>query len=64
MSKPFNDLDTQSLDDLIKRVVEAKENNLALSPEDYQLLLDALLTLTTTQNRLADNGVTVHKLRN
>jgi transposase len=44
VNKPFNDLDTQSLDDLIKRVVEAKENNLALSPEDYQLLLDALLT--------------------
>ena len=63
MNKPFNDLDTQSLDDLIKRVVEAKENNLALSPDDYQLLLDALLTLATTQNRLADNGVTVHKLR-
>ena len=63
MSKQFNDLDTHSLDNLIKRVVEAKENNLALSPEDYQLLLDALLTLTTTQNRLADNGVTVHKLR-
>jgi transposase len=63
VNKPFNDLDTQSLDDLIKRVVEAKENNLALSPEDYSLLLDALLTLTTTQNRLADHGVTVHKLR-
>ncbi len=63
MSKPFNDLDTQSLDDLIKRVVEAKENNLALSTDDYQLLLDALLTLTTTQHRLADHGVTVHKLR-
>ena len=52
MSKPFNDLDSPSLDNLIKRVVDAKENNLALSPEDYQLLLDALLTLTTTQNRL------------
>ena len=63
MSKPFNDLDSQSLDDLIKRVVDAKEHNLALSPEDYQLLLDALLTLTTTQSRLADHGVTVHKLR-
>lgn len=63
MSKPFNDIDAQSLDDLIKRVIEAKENNLALSPDDYQLLLDALLTLTTTQNQLANQGVTVHKLR-
>ena len=50
MAKPFNDIDAQSLDDLIKRVIEAKENNLALSADDYQLLLDALLTLTTTQN--------------
>jgi len=63
VAKPFNDIDNQSLDDLIKRVIDAKENNLALSPEDYQLLLDALLTLTTTQNRLADHGITVHKLR-
>lgn len=63
MAKPFNDIDAQSLDDLIKRVIEAKENNLALSADDYQLLLDALLTLTTTQNKLADHGITVHKLR-
>lgn len=34
-----------------------------MSPEDYQLLLDALLTLATTQNRLANHDVTVHKLR-
>lgn len=63
MAKPFNDIDAKSLDDLIKRVIEAKENNLALSPDDYQLLLDALLTLTTTQNQLADHSITVHKLR-
>ncbi|UAL42603.1 IS66 family transposase [Shewanella inventionis] len=63
VAKPFNDIDAQSLDDLIKRVIEAKENNLALSADDYQLLLDALLTLTTTQNKLADHGITVHKLR-
>ncbi|MBL4941184.1 MAG: hypothetical protein JKY81_05905 [Colwellia sp.] len=40
-----------------------EENNLALSSEDYQLLLDALLTLATTQTRLANHDVTVHKLR-
>ena len=45
---------------LIRRVSEAKENNLALSPEDYPLLIDALVT---TKNRLANHGVTVHKLR-
>ena len=63
MSKPFTDIDGQALEALIERVSEAKENNLALSPEDYQLLLDALVTLATTQTRLANHDVTVHKLR-
>ena len=63
MSKPFTDIDGKALEALIERVSDAKENNLALSPEDYQLLLDALLTLATTQNRLANHDVTVHKLR-
>jgi hypothetical protein len=63
VSKPFTDIDGKALEALITRVVEAKENNLALSPEDYQLLLDALLTLATTQTRLANDEVTVHKLR-
>lgn len=63
MSKPFTDIDGKALEALIARVTEAKENNLALSPEDYQLLLDALVTLATTQTRLANHDVTVHKLR-
>lgn len=63
MSKPFTDIDGKALEALIERVIEAKENNLALSPEDYQLLLDALVTLATTQTRLANHDVTVHKLR-
>lgn len=63
MNKPFTDIDGKELEALIARVTEAKENNLALSPEDCQLLLDALLTLTSMQSRLADHGVTVHKLR-
>jgi transposase len=63
LSKPFTDIDSKELEALIARVTEAKENNLALSPEDCQLLLDALLTLTSMQNRLSDHGVTVHKLR-
>jgi transposase len=44
-------------------VTEAKENNLALSPQDCQLLLDALVTLASMQDRLASHDVTVHKLR-
>jgi len=63
VSKPFTDIDGTALEALIARVSEAKENNLALSTEDYQLLLDALLTLATTQTRLANHDVTVHKLR-
>ena len=63
MSKPFNDIDGKALEALVARVTEAKENNLALSPEDCQLLLDALLTLTSMQNRLSDHDVTIHKLR-
>lgn len=63
MSKPFTDIDGKALEALISRVTEAKENNLALSPEDCQLLLDALVTLASMQDRLATHDVTVHKLR-
>jgi transposase len=63
VSKPFTDIDGPALESLISRVSEAKENNLALSPEDCQLLLDALLTLASMQDRLANHDVTVHKLR-
>jgi transposase len=34
-----------------------------LSGEDCQLLLDALVTLASIQNRLASHDVTIHKLR-
>ena len=63
MSKPFTDIDSAGLDALIARVSEAKEHQLALSPEDCQLLLDALVTLSSMQDRLANHDVTVHKLR-
>ena len=63
LSKPFTDIDGNALEALVARVTDAKENNLALSPEDCQLLLDALLTLTSMQNRLSDHDVTIHKLR-
>ena len=63
MSKPFTEIDGQELEALIARVTEAKENNLALSPQDSQLLLDALLTLASMQDRLTHHNVTIHKLR-
>ncbi|MFT6248929.1 MAG: hypothetical protein ACJAZQ_002138 [Cognaticolwellia sp.] len=68
MNKPFTDIDGKALGALITRVSEAKENNLALIPDDCQLLLDALVTLVTLvtlvsmQERLANHDVTVHKL--
>jgi transposase len=63
VSQPFTDLDSKALEALMARVNEAKANHLALSSSDLQLLLDALLTLSTMQSRLANHDVTVHKLR-
>ena len=63
MTKSFTDIDVEALDALIKRVEDAKENDLALSPEDYQLLLNALVTLANVQGHLDGNQVTIHKLR-
>jgi hypothetical protein len=63
VSKPFTDIDGKELEALIARVTEAKENNLALSAQDCQLLLDALITLASMQDRFANHDVTVHKLR-
>ncbi|AQS36624.1 Transposase IS66 family [Shewanella psychrophila] len=63
MSQPFTDIDSKALEALIARVTEAKDNHLALSASDCQLLLNALVTLSTMQSRLANHDVTVHKLR-
>jgi transposase len=63
VSKAFTDIDSQALEALIARISEAKDNQLALSGEDCQLLLDALVTLASMQDRLASHDVTVHKLR-
>lgn len=63
MTKAFNDIDTKALDALIQRVTDAKEHNLALSADDCQLLLDALVTLASVQERLANKDITIHKLR-
>ena len=63
MTTTFSDINTHELDALIKRVSEAKEHNLALTPEDCQLLIDALLTLASMQENLASNSITIHKLK-
>jgi transposase len=63
VSTRFTDIDSAGLEALIARVNEAKDQQLALSPEDCQLLLDALVILSSMQDRLANHDVTVHKLR-
>ena len=56
-------LDNHALDALVARVTEAKDHGLALSAEDTKLLLDALMTLASLQERLNDKDITLHKLR-
>jgi rubredoxin len=63
LTKTFTDIDIKALDELIKRVQEAIEHDLALSPEDCQLLLDVLLTFLDMQANLASNDITIQKLR-
>ena len=57
------DLSPEELDALVARLEEAIEYNLALSTDDIRLLLNAVMTLASMQERLSDNKVTLHKLR-
>lgn len=63
MTKPFTELSQAELEGLIERVKEAAEYGLALSAEDLQLLLNALLMLAQLQAEMADQDITLHKLR-
>lgn len=63
MTQTFTDIDNDALDGLIERVTEAKDHELALSPEDCQLLLNALMTLANLQENMASKDVTIHKLK-
>lgn len=63
MSGAVAELSPAELDGLIGRVQEAAAHNLALSGEDLRLLLNALLMLAQFQSRLADQDITLHKLR-
>ena len=60
---PVVELSEAELDALIERVEQAIAHHLALSVEDLQLLLSALLTLAHLHERLAENDMTLHKLR-
>jgi transposase len=59
----FNDLPESELDGLIERIEQAREHNLALSGDDYALLLNAVLTLASMQEQLSYNDLTIHKLK-
>ena len=59
----ISELNAEALDALIIRAQEAIDNNLSLSTDDIKLLLNAVLTLATMQERLSNKEVTVHKLR-
>lgn len=63
MSQAFNDISQDELDALISRVSQAKAHELTLSAEDCELLLNALMTLASMQEKLHDNDITVGKLR-
>lgn len=57
------DLDDAALDALIARVEEAREHQLALSPEDLGQLLGALTMLAHVHERLEHSDLTIGKLK-
>ena len=63
MTHSFTDISPDELDLLMTRVAQAKEHQLTLSPQDCDLLLSALMTLTGMQEKLRDNDITIGKLR-
>jgi transposase len=59
----IKEITEKELDGLISRLSEAIDNNLSLSVKDMKLLLEILLSFASLQERLADNDVTLHKLK-
>jgi len=57
------EIDRKELAELIIRVEEAIEHQLALSVDDLKLLLAAISTLCTLQEKIEADNVTLHKLR-
>ena len=56
-------IDHKTLGELVDRVENAIENDLALTVDDMKLLLCAITTLCTLQSKMEDNNITLHKLR-
>jgi len=60
---PIVELPVSELDALIARVEQAKQAQLCLSANDCDLLLNAVLTLASMQERLSHNDLTIAKLK-
>lgn len=57
------ELPANELDQLISRVEQAKQAQLCLSAQDCDLLLSAVMTLATMQERLSHSDLTIAKLK-
>jgi hypothetical protein len=57
------EIDRKELSELIARVEEAIEHQLALSVDDLKLLLLAISTLCALQEKIEADDITLHKLR-
>jgi hypothetical protein len=58
----IQEIDKVALNELIARVEHAIEHDLALSVDDMKLLLSAMTTLCTLQEKMEQDDITLHKL--
>lgn len=63
MDTPTCEIDIKELTSLIERVEYAIEHDLALSVDDMKLLLSAITTLCTLQQKMEQDDITLTKLR-
>ncbi len=59
----MRELSEEQLDGLMDRIREARDHNLALSSDDYDVLMSAMLMLANMQERLHNNDLTLTKLK-
>jgi transposase len=59
----IRELSEEQLDGLMVRIREARDHNLALSGDDYDVLMSAMLMLANMQERLNNNDLTLTKLK-
>lgn len=59
----MRELSEEQLDGLMDRIREARDHNLALSGDDYDVLMSAMLMLANMQERLHNNDLTLTKLK-